>query len=305
MTRFVLKLPLTVAIADALMVRCGSETLAFPLTAVSVMRSVAPHEILTTGGRETVRLDGQTIDLVHLDRALGLVGSPPATRLPVVVMRGGGKPFGVAVDELLGKEEIVIKSLGALLDGVGPFSGATISGEGRVILLLDPTVLREAAARRPAAPVREPAAAEVADTRPAVMLVDDSVSIRKFVGQMLEKAGFRVVTAIDGHDALQQLVEQTVDVIVTDLEMPRLNGYALIEDLRRRPATREVPVVVMTTRAGEKHENLARRLGVRHYVTKPVDEQTFVRVIGSVAAGERAFEGAALAGPARAGSRAD
>ncbi|HEY7433959.1 MAG TPA: response regulator [Methylomirabilota bacterium] len=305
MTRFVLKLPLTVAIADALMVRCGSETLAFPLTAVSVMRSVAPHEILTTGGRETVRLDGQTIDLVHLDRALGLVASPPATRLPVVVMRGGGKPFGVVVDELLGKEEIVIKSLGALLDGVGPFSGATISGEGRVILLLDPTVLREAAARRPAAPVREPAAAEVADTRPTIMLVDDSVSIRKFVGQMLEKAGFRVVTAIDGHDALQQLVEQTVDVIVTDLEMPRLNGYALIEDLRRRPATRDVPVVVMTTRAGEKHENLARRLGVRHYVTKPVDEQTLVRVIGSVAAGERALEGAALAGSAHVGSRAD
>ena len=304
MTRFVLKLPLTVAIADALMVRCGSETLAFPLTAVSAMRSVAPHEILTTGGRETVRVDDRAIDLVRLDRALGLVASPPATRLPVVVMRGGGKPFGVAVDELLGKEEIVIKSLGVLLDGVGPFSGATISGEGRVILLLDATLLREAASRMPTALARESADAplEVVDTRPTVMLVDDSVSIRKFVGQMLEKAGFRVVTAVDGHDALQQLVEQIVDVVVTDLEMPRLNGYALIEDLRRRPATREVPVIVMTTRAGEKHAALARRLGVRHYVTKPVDEQSFVRIVGSVAAGERAFEASARAGSARAGS---
>jgi chemosensory pili system protein ChpA (sensor histidine kinase/response regulator) len=304
MTRFVLKLPLTVSIADALMVRCGSETVAFPLTAVSAMRSVAPHEILTAGGRETVRLDDRAIDLVRLDRALGLIASPPARRLPVVVMRGGGKPFGVVVDELLGKEEIVIKSLGALLDGVGPFSGATISGEGRVILLLDPTLLREAASRMPTALTRESADAPraVVDTRPTVMLVDDSVSIRKFVGQMLEKAGFRVVTAVDGHDALQQLVEQTVDLVVTDLEMPRLNGYALIEDLRRRPATREVPVIVMTTRAGEKHAALARRLGVRHYVTKPVDEQSFVRIVGSVAAGERAFEGPALAGSARAGS---
>ena len=304
MTRFVLKLPLTLAIADALMVRCGAETVAFPLTAVSAMRSVAPHEILTTRGRETVRVDDRAIDLVRLDQALGLVASPPPTRLPVVVMRGGGKPFGVVVDELLGKEEIVIKSLGALLDGVGPFSGATISGEGRVILLLDPTLLREAASRMPTAPARESAGAslDVVDTRPTVMLVDDSVSIRKFVGQMLEKAGFRVVTAVDGHDALQQLVELTVDVVVTDLEMPRLNGYALIEDLRRRPATREVPVIVMTTRAGEKHAALARRLGVRHYVTKPVDEQSFVRIVGSVAAGERAFEGSALAGSARAGS---
>jgi chemosensory pili system protein ChpA (sensor histidine kinase/response regulator) len=304
MTRFVLKLPLTMAIGDALMVRCGSETVAFPLTAVSGMRSVAPHEIVTASGRETVQLDDRVIDLVRLDQALGLVASPSSSRLPVVVMRGGGKPFGVVVDELLGKEEIVIKSLGALVDGVGPFSGATISGEGRVILLLDPTLLREAAARKPAAPVREPAGVslDVADTRLAVMLVDDSVSIRKFVGQMLEKAGFQVVTAIDGQDALEQLVERTVDVVVTDLEMPRLNGYALIEDLRRRSSTREVPVIVMTTRAGEKHAGLARRLGVRHYITKPVDEQSFVRIVESVAVGERALEGSALAGSTRAGS---
>jgi chemosensory pili system protein ChpA (sensor histidine kinase/response regulator) len=303
MTRFVLKLPLTLAIADALMVRCGSEIVAIPLTAVSAMRSVAPHEILTASGRETVQLDDRAIDLVRLEQVLGLVASPPPTRLPVVVMRGGGRPFGVVVDELLGKEEIVIKSLGALVDGVGPFSGATISGEGRVILLLDPTLLREMAGK-PTAPGREPAGAslEVADTRLTVMLVDDSVSIRKFVGQMLEKAGLRVVTAIDGQDALDQLVERGVDVVVTDLEMPRLNGYALIEDLRRRPATREVPVIVMTTRAGEKHAGLARRLGVRHYITKPVDEQSFVRIVESVAAGERALEGAALVGSTRAGS---
>jgi chemosensory pili system protein ChpA (sensor histidine kinase/response regulator) len=304
MTRFVLKLPLTVAIADALMARCGPETVAFPLTAVSAMRSVAPHEILTAGGRETVQLDDRAIDLVRLDQALGLVASRASTRLPVVVMRGGGKPFGVVVDELLGKEEIVIKSLGPLVDGVGPFSGATISGEGRVILLLDPTLLREAASRKPATLVREPAGGslDAVDRRPSVMLVDDSISIRKFVGQMLEKAGFRVFTAIDGQDALEQLVEQTVDVVVTDLEMPRLNGYALIEDLRRRPTTREVPVIVMTTRAGEKHVGLARRLGVRHYITKPVDERSFVRTVESVAAGERALEGA---GAARAGSLVD
>ena len=301
LTRFVLKLPLTVAIADALMVRCGSETLAFPLTAVSVMRSIAPHEIQAAAGRETMRLDDQAIDLIRLDRALGLSGSPPPTRLPVVVMRGGGKPFGVVVDELLGKEEIVIKSLGAFLDGMGPFSGATISGEGRVILLLDATLLRAAAARKPAAGprgAREGAvsAGDAPDRRPTVMLVDDSVSIRRFVGQMLEKAGFRVVTAVDGQDALQQLVELTVDVVVTDLEMPRHNGYALIEDLRRRSATREVPVLVMTTRAGDKHVSLARRLGVRHYVTKPVEEQAFVRLVGSVLAGERALAVSAAAG---------
>lgn len=306
MTRFVLKLPLTVAIADALMVRCGPETLAFPLTAVSVMRPVAPSEIMGSGGRESVRLDDQVIDLVRLDRVLGLRATPPASRLPVVVLRGGGKPFGVIVDELLGKEEIVIKNLGALLEGAGPFSGATISGEGRVILLLDPTQLRDAAAKAPVAIStasthdEEPAADDV-DERRRILLVDDSISIRKFVGQMLEKAGFDVLTAVDGQDAIQQLTEQRVDAVITDLEMPRMNGYALIEDLRRRSATRDVPVIVLTTRAGAKHVSLARRLGVRHYVAKPVEEQSFIRLVGSVTS----VPEAALSVSGRAGTMAE
>jgi chemosensory pili system protein ChpA (sensor histidine kinase/response regulator) len=306
MTRFVLKLPLTVAIADALMVRCGPETLAFPLTAVSVMRPVAPSEIMASGGRESVRLDDQVIDLIRLDRVLGLRAVPPGTRLPVVVLRGGGKPFGVIVDELLGKEEIVIKNLGALLEGAGPFSGATISGEGRVILLLDPTLLREAAAKAPAAistasTHEEEPVADEDDERRRILLVDDSVSIRKFVGQMLEKAGFDVLTAVDGQDAIQQLTEQRVDAVITDLEMPRMNGYALIEDLRRRSATRDVPVIVLTTRAGAKHVSLARRLGVRHYVAKPVEEQSFIRLVGSVTS----VPEAALSVSGRAGAMAE
>jgi chemosensory pili system protein ChpA (sensor histidine kinase/response regulator) len=287
MTRFVLKLPLTVAIADALMVRCGPEVLAFPLTAVSVMRPVAPTDIVRVNGRETLRLEDQTIDVVRLDEILGLRGTPPAIRLPLVVLRGGGRPFGVTVDELLGKEEIVIKSLGAFLEGVGPFSGASISGEGRVILLVDPTMLREVAAAGtavPAVPIPDAREAESALERPRILLVDDSVSIRKFVGQMLDKAGFRVITAIDGQDALQRLTDHPVDVVITDLEMPRLNGYALIEGLRRRSSTREVPVIVLTTRAGAKHVELARRLGVDHYVAKPVEEQSFVRLVEAVAA---------------------
>jgi chemosensory pili system protein ChpA (sensor histidine kinase/response regulator) len=114
--------------------------------------------------------------------------------------------------------------------------------------------------------------------------VDDSVSVRKFVGQMLERAGFAVVTANDGADALQCLADESFEVIVTDLEMPRLNGYELLRDLRRRPATRQTPVIVLTTRAGEKHVNLARQLGVQHYMAKPVDEQAFVRLVDSLAA---------------------
>jgi CheY-like chemotaxis protein len=115
-----------------------------------------------------------------------------------------------------------------------------------------------------------------------VLLVDDSVSVRKFVGQMLEKAGFDVTTAADGADAMVRLAEAAFDVLVTDLEMPRVNGYELIEDVRRRAATRELPVIVLTTRAGDKHVALAKSLGVAHYVTKPVEEHAFVSLVASL-----------------------
>ena len=138
----------------------------------------------------------------------------------------------------------------------------------------------------------EAIAAPAAEAKRRVLLVDDSVSVRKFVGGMLERAGFHVVTARDGAQALQQLSEQSVDVIVTDLEMPRLNGYELIRDLHREPTTCDLPVVVLTTRAGAKHVNLARDLGVAHYAAKPVDEASFVQLIESLAAATPARAGA-------------
>jgi CheY-like chemotaxis protein len=111
---------------------------------------------------------------------------------------------------------------------------------------------------------------------------------------MLEKGGFEVVTANDGAEALERLIDTTVDIVITDLEMPRVNGYELIENLRHRASTQEVPVVVLTTRAGEKHWTLARRLGVRHYVTKPVDEEAFVRLVRDVVRGPQMASSGAL-----------
>ena len=128
--------------------------------------------------------------------------------------------------------------------------------------------------------------ADVAPTAPVgrILLVDDSISVRKFVGQMLERAGFQVITASDGAEALQILRETPVHALVTDLEMPRLSGFELIENLQRRPDLRELPVVILTTRVAEKHRALAQRLGIQHYVTKPVEEEPFVRLVASLTA---------------------
>jgi chemosensory pili system protein ChpA (sensor histidine kinase/response regulator) len=206
-------------------------------------------------------------------------------------VRGAGRALAVEVDEILHKEETVIKPLGEFLRGAGPYGGAGIGADGRVTLLLDPGALVEAAGPAAASTRAQARAARARGGAPAdegrvarhrVLLVDDSVSVRKFVGQMLEKAGFDVTTAPDGAEAIGRLAAAAFDVVVTDLEMPRVNGYELIDDLRRRAATRDLPVVVLTTRAGDKHVALARRLGVRHYVAKPVEEQAFVALVASL-----------------------
>lgn len=290
-TRFTLKLPLTVLIGHALGIRVGGTELAVPVTTVRGVYQVAPEAIQAGPGGELVDVEGELLDVLRLDRVLGLAGEgagdAPLRRILLVTLRAGRRVVAAVVDELLGKQEIVIKSLGAFLDEVGPWAGATISGGGRVVLLLDPTRLVERARlttrpapKRPVAEAPLPAHAGP----PRVLVVDDSLSVRKFVALMLERAGLEVRTASDGYDALTLLAESPVDAVVTDLEMPRVNGFELIGDLRRRPETRDIPVVVLTTRAGDKHLALARRLGVEHYVTKPVDERAFVALVSGLAA---------------------
>jgi len=294
-TRITIKLPLTVVISDALLVRAGGETFAVPMHAIRTILQVRPADIERRGDRERITVEQEAAELVRLDRVLELPAGRPAERQPVLVLRSGVRPLAVAVDELLGKEDVVIKSLGGLLERVGPFAGATVSGAGRVILLVDPSRLAEAAetarqAGRAGARARGTGRGSAKKQARRILLVDDSISIRKFVGQMLEKAGFEVVTANDGAEALRRLSDTAVDAVITDLEMPRVSGYELIEDLRARASTRALPVVVLTTRAGAKHVNLARRLGIAHYVTKPVDEEAFVRLMVAMTAGGAAPE---------------
>ena len=285
-TQVTLRLPLTLVISECLLVRVGSETLAVPMKAVQRVLRVPPGAIEAAGGSERLQLDGRPVELVRLDRRLGLAPLSAPESIPVIVLAAAGEPVALAVTELLGKEESVIKPLGPFLEGVGPFAGAMISGEGRVILLLDPARLgdRESTGWPPPEPPRAPAADWLKTTR-RVLLVDDSISVRKFVGQMLEKAGFDVITACDGAEARERLSGGSVDAVVTDLEMPRVNGFELIHQLRGSPATRDLPIVVLTTRAGAKHLDLARWLGVKHYLAKPLDEEQFVELIDSLTGG--------------------
>jgi chemosensory pili system protein ChpA (sensor histidine kinase/response regulator) len=171
------------------------------------------------------------------------------------------------------------------------FGGATIDPEGRVVLVLDPARLLAREAQATAVPELSVDAAAADSMVPYaetpepkaseqwLLLIDDSLSIRKFVGRMLESAGYKVDTAVDGEEGLRKASAQNYRLILTDLEMPKLNGYEVIQGLRSRAQTQQTPIIVMTTRAGDKHRQMALNIGANSYIAKPVEERALIQEI--------------------------
>lgn len=290
-TKFRIALPLTVAITDALMLKVGGQTFGLPLTVVREIRQIASSDFTHEGEARYRSPEGDLQPAFRLENLLGVEGAATSAQRPLVVVAAGDRSYGLAVDELVGKEEAVFKTLGRFLEGAGPYGGAMLTGAGEIVLILDPAMLWSF---RDNVGVTSPAASSVPSpgaltTRPRILLVDDSISVRRVVSGMLERGGFEVTTATDGVEALERLGDQPVDLVLTDLEMPRLNGFELLQDIRRRSATRAVPVVVLTSRSTAKHENLARQLGASRFLAKPVQEDTLLATvqdaIGAVPAG--------------------
>jgi chemosensory pili system protein ChpA (sensor histidine kinase/response regulator) len=300
-TRFTLKVPLTLIISQALFVRCGESQFAFPLSFVEEIRRISDPEIEEVGGKLLTKVRDVVTEVVKLDKELGLPPIEPINGFyRMVLVNIGGRQVGVVVEEVLRKDEIVIKNLGEYLRNVKLFPGVTIAPDGSLILLVDLNrlVAGEAVEKRPlmlsnaisrmfapgaaavaAGHIPAAAIAEVAPEK-VIVLADDSISVRKFVGRMLEKAGYRVKLACDGLEALEIVSQGGVDLIISDLEMPRTNGYELLMHLRQDPNLRTIPVMVVTSRAGEKHRERAVAEGARGFLVKPVQED---QLIASVA----------------------
>jgi chemosensory pili system protein ChpA (sensor histidine kinase/response regulator) len=305
-SRFTLKLPLTLIISQALFVQCGEQIFAFPLGFVEEIRRIRASEIEEVGGKLITKVRDVLTEVVRFDEALQLPRLAPVNGyFRLVLVNIGGRQVGVVVEEVLRKDEIVIKNLGEYLRNVKLFPGATIAPDGSLILLVDLNrlIMGESIERRPlttmmnAARLFLPGATAVARGEiPAaavdavgkeklVVLADDSISVRKFVGRMLEKAGFRVKLACDGLEALEIATANDCDLVITDLEMPRTNGYELMLHLRQTPETSKLPVMVVTSRAGAKHRERALKEGAAAFMVKPVQEESFiaqvVELIGS------------------------
>lgn len=282
-TLFRLRVPLTLIVSDVLMVQVGGELLAIPGESLRTLRAVRAQDLLNLDDGPALEFEGEAVSILYLHELLGSP-LPQGPRRSFAIVETGEGRLALGVDAFLGLEQAVVKSLDEPVGSLPHLAGATISAEGRVIVVLNPGGLRRMG--RQEAPRWNGAAAGSAPTPLErglkILMVDDSLSIRRVVGQMLTRWGHQVHTAGDGYEALELLQDNRYDVVITDLEMPRVNGFELLDEVRRRPDLRETPVFVLTSRAGEKHQALAAELGARGYLTKPLEETKLQSLLSTV-----------------------
>jgi chemosensory pili system protein ChpA (sensor histidine kinase/response regulator) len=198
--------------------------------------------------------------------------------MPLLLARSGDLRAAICIDQVLGSKEIVVKPVGPQVNSIPGIFGATIMGDGRVVVILDvaPLVRRQVSMDRDAEHV--PAApAPVARRIPAVMVVDDSITMRKVTGRVLERHNMEVLTAKDGVDAIEKMAERVPDLMLLDIEMPRMDGYELAQNMKSDPRLKDVPIIMITSRTGDKHRQRAFDIGVNRYLGKPYQEVELMR----------------------------
>ncbi|MEJ2575687.1 MAG: hybrid sensor histidine kinase/response regulator, partial [Gammaproteobacteria bacterium] len=287
---FTIRLPFTLSISEGLLVQQGEDVFAVPHGTVDGVTRVARADLEAcySGQRDGIEYTDTQYRVRYLGSMLGAAAPvlPEGVKwFPVLLVRTGDHRIAVQVDALLGNRQVVVKSLGAQLANIRWFTGATILADGNVALILDINSLVRIDAAQQAAPAPTGAVAE-ATRAVTVMVVDDSITVRKVTGRLLERHNMQVVTAKDGVDAVARLQELHPDVMLLDIEMPRMDGFELARHMQNTPELSDVPIVMITSRTGDKHRDRALELGVRRYLGKPYQEAELLENIYSVL-GER------------------
>ncbi len=280
-THFRIYLPLTLAVTQSLLVQAAQRTYAIPSSMVAQVMEMKPEALTRLRNEGAIEWMGDAFAYRYLPRLLGDSQSQPELHRTnwVLLLRAGAQTLALHVDGLRGNQEIVVKNAGPQLARIVGVSGATVLGDGEIVLILNPVAL---ASRRQ---VDEPtervqfAAPEPVITQPTVLIVDDSLTVRKITGRLLEREGYRVLTAKDGVDALEKLLEEVPQVILSDIEMPRMDGFDLLRNIRADQRLASVPVIMITSRLAEKHQRYAREIGANHYLGKPYREEELLALI--------------------------
>lgn len=284
-TRFHLRLPLTLSVMQALLISVNQQQFAVPLSAVNAGERISLSRIrdLMSQSKPTYTFHGEQYDFIPLSNLLGQplnLQDNLRQQMPLLLFRSGDIQVALAVDSIDSNREIVIKSVGAQLSQINAINGATILGDGRVIFILDiPTLIDSYQALPNATNLQQTSEnyqPDMPDRPPIAMIVDDSITMRKATGGLLSRLGFEVLTAKDGVDALAQLYEQTPDIVLLDVEMPRMDGFEFASIIRNDAQFKHLPIIMITSRTGEKHRQRAMSIGVNAYLGKPYQDEELI-----------------------------
>jgi chemosensory pili system protein ChpA (sensor histidine kinase/response regulator) len=293
---FTIHLPLTLAVTQVVLVVSGARTYALPANLVAQVLQVREGELAVARAAGAIQVQGETVPLRYLPELLdepgGQGGARAARSSPVLVLGAGpGSAKGglaLQVDEVLGNREAVVKNIGPQLARMAGVAGATVLGSGEIVLILNPLLLPIHEQRRPqsATQADKPAQPGQPVNRRSIMVVDDSLTVRRVSQRLLEREGYRVLLAKDGVDALEQMQapETRPDLMLVDIEMPRMDGFDLTRHVRGNEATQAIPVIMITSRTADKHRNYALGLGVDAYFGKPFQEDVLLAAIAGLLA---------------------
>ena len=274
-TRLTIVVPLTLTSLRVLLVRAGDQTFAVPASAVKRVARIDHGEVRVVGGIESIRFEGATVPVAPISSALGFAAlpSPLSKKLAIVLLSDRGHEAAVAVDELVEETTVLVKSLGRRLGVVKGVSGATLLADGAIALIVSPPeLIARTRGGRVGGQVRLTAAV-APNVRKRVVLADDSVTTRLLEKSILESAGYDVVAAVDGAEAWDILVRQGADVVVSDVEMPRMDGFTLAETIRASPRFRDMPIVLVTGLANERDRARGLAVGASAYLVKSSFDQ--------------------------------
>jgi chemosensory pili system protein ChpA (sensor histidine kinase/response regulator) len=290
-TRFAIYLPLTLAVTQAVLVRAGNRTYAIPSVMVEQVLQLRQEQLVAAYASRQTQWQDRHYPFHYLPHLLGTSEAVAEQKRfsPTLYLRSGTNSIALHVDDMVGSnQEIVVKTIGPQLQRIAGITGATVLGTGEIVLILNPVqlALKEVAAR-PAA-VHEAPKPQAAATQPTIMVVDDSLTVRKVTGRLLERQGYLVVTARDGVEAMEKLLEVVPDVMLVDIEMPRMDGFDLTRNVRADARLARVPIIMITSRTADKHQNYAKEIGVSHFLGKPYQEDDLLEKISGFLRDRRA-----------------
>ena len=298
---FKLVLPLTTAVTQVVMLRAGNLTIGVPSTQVELVRRVSASELAQAYAKNTLTVAGEEVPFYW---AGALLQSSPksqeaqARTLPVVIFRSAAQRIAMHLDEVLGNQEVVVKNLGPQLSRLPGLAGMSVLASGAVALIYNPVALAtvygaqvqpwiEGQLSKDAASLAgrgEEASVDMAvNAVPLVLVVDDSITVRRVTQRLLQREGYRVSLASDGLQALERLQQERPTVVLSDIEMPRMDGFDLVRNIRNDPRLMDLPVIMITSRIAEKHREHARELGVDHYLGKPYSEDELLALVANYA----------------------